>query len=308
MRIVIAGGTGLIGSALVKLLSNEEHELVILSRNPEKYRNGEDEGVSFEQCDAAEQDSWDRQIDGAQIIVNFAGENLAGDKFLPARWTESKKLALKQSRLDTGSAIARAIANAKNKPDVLIQASAVGYYGPRGSEEISESVPAGDDYLARLCVDWEQSTAGVAEIGVRRVILRTGLVLSTEGGPLPRLLKQFRLFGGGPFGSGHQYWPWIHLDDVIGAIRFLMMNSKARGPFNITSPTPVTNKQFSKQLGRALHRPSFWPIPAFAMRLLLGEVAVVVLTGQRAVPSKLLDLGYKYQYLELGSALADLVN
>ncbi|MGB3714867.1 MAG: TIGR01777 family oxidoreductase [Candidatus Promineifilaceae bacterium] len=307
MRIVIAGGTGLIGRALVEDLVGAGHDIVVLSRNSAVQSSTFPEGVQLAQWDASEIGDWSRLVDGSDVVVNFAGENIAGERFLPGRWTEAKKRLLKSSRVDAGEVISRSIAEANARPRALIQASAVGYYGPRGDEIVTESTSAGYDYLAKLCAAWEESSEGVEQHGVRRVILRTGLVLSTRGGPLPRLIKQYRLFAGGPFGNGEQYWPWIHLDDVVGAIRFLMEDDSANGPFNVTSPTPVTNRQFSKAFGRVLGRPSFWPIPAFVMKLLVGEVSVVVLKGQRAIPEKLNSLGFYFEFSDLGAALEDVM-
>jgi uncharacterized protein (TIGR01777 family) len=308
MRVVIAGGTGIMGRALAPRLVKDLHEVIVLSRNPTAAKSAHDDDVRYVRWNTSDLGSWSEEVDGADIVINFAGDNLAGDRFLPRRWTGAKKQILRNSRLETGAAIARAIDNAKVKPRALIQASAVGYYGPRGTEIISEIDTAGDDFLAKLCVEWEESTSQVEEQEVRRVILRTGIVLTTKGGPLPRLLKQFQLFAGGSFGGGHQYWPWIHLEDVAEAIRFLVENEKAEGPFNLTAPTPVTNKQFTLELGRVLRRPSFWPIPAIAMKLLVGEVSIIVLEGQRAIPAKLTDLGYEFKYAELDYALEDLLS
>lgn len=308
MRIVIAGGTGLIGRALIAELAREDHEIVVLSRKRSIQSSIFPIGVHTTHWDGIELGEWSRYIDGSDVVVNFAGDNLAGERFLPSRWTEKKKRVLRSSRVEAGEVISRSISEASARPKVLIQASAVGYYGPRGNEFVTESTPAGSDFLSNLCVAWEEATKGVEQYGVRRVTLRTGLVLSTKGGPLPRLTKQYRLFAGGSFGSGSQYWPWIHLDDVVGAIRFLMKDDSAEGPFNITSPTPVTNRRFSKELGKALDRPSFWPIPAFAMKILVGEVSVVVLEGQRAIPEKLDALGYNFEFSELGTALEDVFN
>ncbi len=305
MRLVIAGGTGLFGRALLDHLAADGHDVIILSRSPQALEHDPLKNAQVIKWDTKDLEPWSDVVDGADIVINFAGENLAGDRFLPARWTSAKKQSLRSSRIESGRAIANSIAKAQVKPKVLIQASAVGYYGPRGNEKIAEDASAGEDYLARLCVDWEESTREVEQFGVRRVIMRTGIVLTAQGGPLPRLIRQFRLFAGGVFGKGDQYWPWIHLDDVVGSIRYFMENDQASGPFNVTSPTPVTNKQFSKELGKALGRPSFWPIPAFAMKLLVGEVSVVVLEGQRAIPDKLSQLGYEFRFDELGQALED---
>ncbi len=306
MRIVIAGGTGLIGRNLANNLSEDDHEVVVLSRDPSgKERLFSDE-IHVVQWSTDGLGKWSQQIDGADAVVNFAGENIAGNRLLPGRWTEAKKRNLVKSRVDAGTAIRRSIESATTKPKLLVQASAVGFYGPCGDELVTETSSPGSDFLANLCLDWEKATDGVEEHGVRRVILRTGLVLSNGGGPLPRLINQYRLLAGGTFGNGKQWWPWIHLDDVIGSIRYLMADNAARGPFNITSPTPETNVQFNKKLGKALHRPSFWPIPGFAVRLLVGEVAVVVLEGQKAVPQKLTGLGYSFKFDRLDAALSNI--
>jgi uncharacterized protein (TIGR01777 family) len=308
MRIVIAGGSGLIGRALIDDLVGAGHDIAVLSRNVSEHDERFSESVQLAQWNAVEIGEWSKLVDGCDVVVNFSGENIAGSRFLPSRWTESKKRILKDSRVAAGSVISRSIAEAIVKPKVLLQASAVGYYGPCSDEIVTEAAPAGKDYLANLCSSWEKASEGIELLGVRRVILRTGLVLSTEGGPLPRLLKQFRLFAGGPFGSGDQYWPWIHIDDVVGAIRYLMEEEAADGPFNVTSPTPVTNRHFSKTFGKVLGRPSFWPIPAFAMKMLVGEVSVVVLEGQRAVPEKLTAMGYQFAFSDLEPALEDVLH
>jgi uncharacterized protein (TIGR01777 family) len=183
----------------------------------------------------------------------------------------------------------------------------VGYYGPRGEEDVAEDHPPGADFLARTCVEWEAAGAPVEALGVRRPLLRTGVVLARDGGALPKMLLPFRLFAGGPVGSGRQWMPWIHLADEVGAIRFLLDHPTATGPFNLASPNPVTNREFSRALGRVLRRPSFLPAPAFALRLALGEMADVVLTGQRAVPRRLEGLGFLFRFPTAEAALKDLL-
>jgi uncharacterized protein len=306
MRIIITGGTGLIGRALAANLSSGGYELIILSRNPARHQGELPPGARLQAWDGRSAQGWEHLADGATAIVNLAGENIGGDGLLPDRWNDAKKRRIRQSRLDVGQAVVAAINAAAVKPRVLIQASAVGYYGPGGAEIITEDSPPGADFLARVCVDWEASSETVEVQGVRRVLLRTGLVLSRDGGPLPRLLPVFKLFAGGPLGSGRQYWPWIHIADEIAAIRHLIENEQARGPFNLTAPNPVTNADFSRALGRVLQRPSFLPTPAFALRLLLGEAATLVLDGQRAVPQRLLAHDFSFRFPDLADALADL--
>jgi hypothetical protein len=306
MRVLITGGTGLIGRALAANLVADGHEVIVLSRNPQR-ATGLPAGVRAEGWDARTAEGWGSLADGADAIVNLAGENLAGAGFFPARWTAERKRLIRESRLNAGQAVVQAVEAATQKPHVVIQASAVGYYGPRGDEVITEESPPGDDFLARLCVDWEASTAAVEEMGVRRAVIRTGIVLSREGGTLPRLLLPYRLFVGGPFGSGRQYYSWIHIADEVAAIRFLMENEAASGPFNLTAPNPLPNAEFGKVLGRVLRRPSAVPVPGFAMRLLLGEVATVVLDGQRVLPRRLQELGFTFRFPELEAALRDLL-
>jgi len=195
----------------------------------------------------------------------------------------------------------------RHSPKVVIQASGVGYYRPRGDEKISEDTPPGSNYLAKVAIGWEASTTPVEELGVRRAIVRTGVVLSTEGGALTRMLLPFRLFFGGRMGNGRQQFPWIHIADEVAAIRFLIENETASGPFNLTAPVPLTNAEFSRLLGKQLKRPAITPIPQFALRLLFGEMATVLLDGQMAIPRCLLQLGFTFQFREAGSALIDLL-
>ncbi len=197
--------------------------------------------------------------------------------------------------------------DAARKPAVVVQSSAIGYYGPHADEPLTEDAPPGDDFLARLCVAWEAAAAPLDELGVRRVTLRTGVVLSTAGGAFPRLLLPFRLFAGGPMGNGRQWMSWIHLADEVAAIRFLLAREDAAGPFNLTAPEPLTNAQFSRLLGRIMRRPAFLPVPAFAMRLALGEAATIVLDGQRVLPRRLQELGFAFRFPTAEAALRDLL-
>ena len=301
MRVLITGGTGLIGRALAAELVRAGYEVIVLSRHPER-ATGLPTGVQVERWDAVTAEGWGHLADGAHAIVNLAGENIAA-----GRWTEARKRRICESRLNAGRAVVQAVEAATHKPQVLIQASAVGYYGPHGDEEVTEETPPGDDFLARLAVEWEASTAPVEPLGVRRAIIRTGIVLSTAGGALPRMALPFRLFVGGPVGSGRQWFPWIHIADEVAAICFLMEEESASGPFNLTAPNPVTNAQFSRALGRVLKRPAFMPVPALALRLLFGEMASALLTGQRAVPRRLLALGFTFRFPEVLAALRDLL-
>jgi uncharacterized protein len=246
-------------------------------------------------------EGWAPLLDAGTAIVHLAGESIAA-----GRWTAEKKRRIRASRVESGAAVMAAIRKAKEKPRVLLQGSAVGYYGPCGDEVVTESHPPGHDFLAEVCAEWEASTAEAESLGVRRAELRTGVVLSGDGGALPKMALPFRLGAGGPLGGGRQWFPWIHLADEVGAIRFLLEREDARGPFNLTAPEPLTNRDFSRALGRALHRPSLAPAPGFALRLVLGEMADMLLHGQRAVPQRLLEMGYVFRYPEALAALRNL--
>ena len=307
MRVIITGGTGLIGRTLADALASTGHKVTVLSRSPER-ATGLPAGVQVERWDAKTAEGWGHLVDGADAIVNLAGANIAGSGFIPSRWTLKRKQILRDSRVLAGRAVVEAIRGAKTKPSILIQASGVGYYGSTGDELATEDTPPGDDFLARLAHDdWEPSTEAVEEMGVRRAIIRSGAVLSTEDGALPRMLLPYRLLVGGHLGSGKQWHSWIHPEDETAAIEFLIDHEKARGPFNLVAPEPLTNADFGRVIGHVMGRPSLIPVPGFAMRLALGEVSDVVLEGQRAIPKNLLDLGFTFRYPDAESALRDLL-
>lgn len=301
MKTLITGGTGLIGRQLAGSLAGDGHEVVVLSRNPSQV-SGMPAGVRIERWDAKTAAGWGRLADGADAIVNLAGESLA-----EGRWTEARKQAIVASRVDAGRAVVEAVQAASKKPKVLVQSSAVGYYGPRGSEDVAEDAGPGADFTARVCVDWEDSTRAVETMGVRRPIIRTGIVLSADGGALPRMLLPFRFFAGGKLGGGEQGFPWIHMADEIGAIRFLIDTAGAKGPFNLAAPNPPTNAAFARAIGQAMGRPAAIPAPGFAMKLAFGEMSTVLLDGQRAVPKRLLDLGYTFRFGDPVAALRDIL-
>ena len=301
MRVLITGGSGLVGRAFAANLARDGNEVIILSRRPERII-GLPAGVSAKWWDGYTIEGWSSLVDGTDAIINLAGENISS-----GRWTDERKRGILGSRLNAGRAIVQAVEAAAHKPRVAIQASGVGYYGPCGDEEITEETPPGHDFLSRAAVDWEASTAPLEALGVRRVVIRTGVVLSTAGGALPRMLLPFRLFAGGRLGSGRQWFPWIHIADEVGAIRFLIENETANGPFNLTAPVPLSNAEFSRLLGQRLRRPALMPIPGFTLRLLFGEMATVLLDGQRAIPRRLLQLGFTFQFPEAGSALRALL-
>lgn len=300
-RVLITGGSGLIGRALAKELGDHGHQVMILSRNPAKVV-GLPAGVGVEKWDGRTAEGWGELIESGCAIVNLAGAGIADQ-----RWTESRKRVILDSRLLAGQAVMDAVRQAKSKPEVIVQASATGYYGPDGSFDKYESSPPGTDFLSQVCVKWEESTAAVEALGVRWVVARTGFVLSSKGGALPRLAMPFRFFVGGPVGSGRQWVPWIHIADEVGAIRFLIENSDTSGAYNLAAPTPATNRTLSRELGSTLKRPALMPAPAPMIRLMFGEMSSVLLAGQRAVPSRLLAAGYKFRFPELRPALRDLL-
>jgi hypothetical protein len=300
MRVIITGGTGLIGRPLAAELAGAGHEVIVLSRNPAQAA-GLAQDVRVVKWDGRTAEGWGQLADGAGAIVNLAGESIAD-----GRWSEARKHSIVASRVNAGNAVVQAVQAAAQKPQVVVQSSAVGYYGPRGPEIVAETTPAGSDFLARVCGDWEVSTAPLDAIGVRRPIARTGIVLSQTGGALPKMLLPFKFFAGGKIGSGQQGFPWIHLRDEVAALRFLVENPQAYGPFNLAAPNPPTNAEFVKAIGQAMGRPSAIPAPAFAMKLGFGEMSTVLLDGQRAAPKRLLDLGFQFRFTDPVIALRDL--
>ncbi len=299
MKIVITGGSGLIGRALCKQLVGKGHEVTVLSRNPDR-ASGLAAGVQVIGWDGRSSRGWEHLVDGADAVINLAGANLAD-----GRWTAARKREIMASRLNAGRAVVEAVGKARRKPRVVIQASAVGYYGSRTEAEVTEASGAGDDFPARVCVEWEASTEPVEAMGVRRAILRTGVVLSNEGGALPRMALPFKLFAGGPVGTGKQHFPWIHIEDEVRAIVWLVEQGGA-GPYNLTGPHPLTSKEFSKSLGRAMGRPSVLPAPSFALKALFGEMSTILLDGQCAVPFRLLAEGFEFRSRDAETALRDL--
>ncbi|HEY2990728.1 MAG TPA: TIGR01777 family oxidoreductase [Candidatus Binatia bacterium] len=299
MNLVVAGGTGFIGAALCNQLLQRGHSLTLLSR-ARSSATPSPNMTSVNWIPGAG-GAWERSIEGVDGVINLAGEPIAG-----RRWTEAQKKKLRSSRIDTTRALVAAIGKAKNKPKFLLNGSAVGYYGPRGDEVVTEESGSGGDFLSGLCSAWEEEASNAESYGLRVIRLRTGIVLGKNGGALSKVLPPFKLFIGGPLGSGRQWMPWIHLDDEIALIQFLMENPVARGPVNASAPNPVTMKEFCRTLGGVLHRPSWAPVPAFALRLLLGEMAEMLLTGQRAVPAAAEKFGYRFRHPTLRQALENI--
>jgi uncharacterized protein len=300
MRVIITGGTGLIGRGLAARLLAMGREPIVLSRHPQQANLPD--GVRVCAWDAHTCGGWEELIEEDTAIVNLAGESVAG-----GRWTHRRKERIHSSRIEAGQAVFAAVERGASKPRVVIQASAVGYYGPCGDHSVIETQPPGDDFLAHVAAAAEASTAAVQTFGARWVAIRTGVVLSRDGGAFPIMLRPFRLGLGGSFGDGQQWFPWIHVEDELAAICFLLDNEAARGPFNLTSFDPVRNRHFSALLARTVGRPALLRVPAFVLRLVLGEMSSMLLTGQRAVPRRLLEMGFRFRFPEAAAALRDLL-
>lgn len=286
MKIAVSGGTGFIGTALVRRLVQRGADVAVLSRNPSKVPAGR--GISWDAVD---------EIAGADVVINLAGENIG------ARWTEERKRRILESRLSATRKLVDAMQRNPQNRRLFLSASAVGYYGPRGDETLDESAPPGGGFLSSVTRQWEEA-ARVAESIARLVTPRFGVVLARDGGALARLLLPFRLGAGGPIGSGDQWMSWADRDDVIGFVEWAIDRPSTRGVYNVTSPEPVTNRRFARVLGRALHRPAILPTPGFALRLLFGEMAdETLLSGQRVVPAKAMLEGFTFRYPTLEASL-----
>lgn len=292
MHIVVSGGSGFLGRALDQVLTSRGHRVSVLTRRARADRP--DDIVWTPNGDSG---PWAHALTGADVVVNLAGESMAD-----ARWTAARKAALLDSRLKATTSLVKAVQQVANGPRVFVSASGVGYYGPRGDEPIREDTPAGHDFVATMAAAWEAAAAPAGQVG-RLVLLRTGLVLGREGA-LAKMRLPFSLGVGGRLGSGRQWMPWIHVDDWAALTATLVTDPQASGAFNLTAPQPATNADFTRALGRALHRPAVIPVPGFALRLALGEMADLLLTGQRAVPAKALALGYTFRFPALDDALS----
>ena len=307
-KVIIAGGTGLIGSNLANALIDGDYDVVVLTRSTPN-DNPVSKKIRTAHWDGQHLGSWADEINGAFAVVNLAGASIAGENLfsiLFKRWSEKRKELILQSRLTSGKILAEAIERAVIKPEVFIQASGIGYYGTVSSTPFSENAPAGNDFLAAVSRDWEASSASVISMGVRHVIIRSGVVLSVSGGILPLVALPIRLFVGGRLGGGNQPFPWIHITDEVNAIQYLMEDNSSSGSFNLVSPGMTNLSNFGQRLAHVLHRPYSLPIPAFLLKLVLGEKSILILEGQQAVPANLVKQGFKFNFPETLSALQDL--
>lgn len=306
MRVFVTGGTGLIGTRLVRQLLGRGDEVAVLTRRPAEAATRFGPGCTVVEGDPMQVGGWMDSVGDCDAVINLAGENVFN-----RRWKEGFKKLLYDSRIDTTRHVVEALLQARRRgsgrPRTLVNASAIGYYGPHGDEELTEDSPPGSDFLAHLCVEWEKAAGLVEGEGLRCALVRVGVVLDKEGGALAKLLTPFKLFVGGRAGSGRQWMSWIHHEDMVGLFLLALDNAAATGPLNGTAPNPVTNRDFSTALGHALHRPSFMPTPGLALRVLLGEVANVITAGQRVLPKKAMGLDYHFKYATVDTALRQLL-
>jgi uncharacterized protein len=300
MRVLIAGGTGMIGMTLVESLLADGHQPFVLTRSVQAARFPE--GVQIIAWDGRTTTGWGEVMGQVDAVVNLVGERLSRWP-----WTKKQRQRFWNSRVDSGQALVEAIRAASPRPKVFIQASGVNYYGPRGLSTVSEADLPGTDYLADLCIAWEDSTKMVEELGVRRIIVRSAIVLDARDGILPIMMLPIKLFVGGPLGSGRQGLAWIHLDDEVAAIRFLLENQEVSGPFNLTAPAPISNADFLRILAGLLKRPYWLPVPAFVLRFVLGGMSTLVVDGMYLLPKRLVDLGFHFHFETAESALSNLM-
>lgn len=302
MHIVIAGGSGFLGRALTQALTSDGHDVSVLTRQAPARSTSQPHLAHVVWNPNGQSGPWATAVNRADAVVNLAGESIAAK-----RWSAAQKQKLRDSRLLATRSLVNAIRDAPTTPRVLVSGSAVGYYGDRGEETLTETSPPGSDFLAELATAWEAAANETAHL-TRVALIRTGIVLDRREGALPKMLPPFFMFAGGPLGAGTQYMPWIHKDDWVSLMVWTIITQEARGPLNATSPHPVTNREFSSALGRAMKRPSLLPAPAFALRLALGEMAdALLLSGQRALPVRATDLGFPFRYLNIDEALADIL-
>ena len=297
MKVLIAGGSGFLGCALTKSLLSDGHKVFILTRGSSVI-----EGAQAVQWDAKTTSGWGNLVNEMEVVIHLAGKTLASWP-----WTASTKREFRDSRVFPGLVLAQAVLEATQRPGIFIQASGINHYGLHG-DLADESTPPADDFLAQLTVQWEDATKSVEEVGVRRVVVRSAVVLAKDGGLLSLMALPIKLFAGGPLGSGKHAMPWIHINDWVGGVRYLIDNENAHGVYNLIAPTPTSNAEFNRTLASVIHRPYWFPTPAFLLRTLLGEMSVLVVEGRFAQPKRLIQSGYRFQFETAREALSNLFN
>jgi uncharacterized protein len=300
MKILVTGGTGFVGTQLTTRLIQDGNEVTILTRSV-KGSKAPSTGISYLQGDPTQKGPWQESIKNHDAIINLAGASIF------SKWTEEYKKLIIESRMTTTRNLVEGIPAQSDKKITLFSTSAVGYYGFHGDEELTEQAPPGNDFLARLAVEWETEAFKAKERGARVVITRFGIVLGEKGGALGQMIPLFKKFIGGPIGNGRQWFSWVHIKDLAEAFVFLTKHPEISGPVNLCSPNPLRNKDLAKALGKALHRPSFMPAPGFMIKLVLGEFGSVILEGQRVIPRRLLESGFAFQYPDIDKALQNLM-
>ena len=300
MNVLIIGGTGFIGSILTARLLRDAHEVSLLIRNKDAAHTGL-RGVSFIQGDPTVRGPWQQMLRNYDAIINLAGASIF------SQWTPQQKRAIRESRVSTTRNIVEALEACPSPSVTLLSASAVGYYGFHGDEELTEESPSGNDFLATIAREWEEEALKARQKGARVCLMRLGIVLGTRGGALSQMIPLFKKCVGGPIGNGKQWFSWVHATDLAEVFSFILKHPELSGAFNVCSPKPVTNSSLSKALGKALHRPSFVSAPGFMVRWVLGEFGSVLLKGQRVIPRRLMDSGFVFKYQEIDEALAELV-
>jgi hypothetical protein len=301
MKILITGGTGFVGTQLITRLIQDGHEVTVLTRSL-KGAKGSSPGISYLEGDPTRKGPWQEAIQQHDAVINLAGASIF------SKWTDEHKKAIRESRVSTAQNIVEGILSRPERPFTLFSTSAVGYYGFCGDEELTEESPHGDDFLARIALEWEGEALKAGDRGARVVITRFGIVMGEKGGALGQMIPLFKKYIGGPIGNGKQWFSWVHIKDLAEAFAFLLKHPEMSGPVNVCSPNPVRNKDLARALGKALHKPSFMPAPGFMIKLVLGEFGSVILEGQRVIPKRLLDSGFLFQYPNIEKALQDIVS
>jgi len=300
MKILITGGTGFVGTRLTSRLIQDRHEVTILTRSL-KGAKGASPGISYLEGDPTKRGLWQEAIKNHDALINLAGASIF------SKWTEEHKKTIRESRVNTTQNIVEGIPSHPSKQMTLLSTSAVGYYGFHGDEELIEESPQGNDFLARIAVEWEGEALKAREKGARVVMTRFGIVLGEKGGALSQMIPLFKKYIGGPIGSGNQWFSWVHIKDLTEAFVFLIRHPEISGSVNVCSPNPVRNRDLANALGKTLHKPSFMPTPGFMVKLVLGEFGSVILEGQRVIPQRLLENGFVFQYPDIEKALQSIV-